>query len=78
MLIRLDRSRRAGPYLVWKVRFFSVGAVLALGGIYLDDRRIVAGATAVLVVGFLLRFLPPRQDSRERDMEEHDPPARDR
>lgn len=57
-MLRLDRSRRAGRFLAWKVRIFSAGAVLALAGIYLDDRRLTGVAIIVLVGGVVLRFLP--------------------
>jgi hypothetical protein len=57
-MFRLDRSRGAGPHLVWKVRLFSAGAVLALAGIFLDDRRITGAAIVVLAAGMALRFLP--------------------
>jgi hypothetical protein len=54
----MDRSRRAGRHLVWKVRLFSAGAVLALAGIFLDDRWITGVAIVVLTAGMALRFLP--------------------
>jgi hypothetical protein len=57
-VLQLDRSRRAGRYLAWKVRLFSAGAVLALAGIFLDDRWITGVAIAVLIAGMGLRFLP--------------------
>jgi len=38
----------------------SVGSVLALVGLYLDQRHLITLALAVLVVGFSLRFLPRR------------------
>ncbi len=57
-MLRLDRSRRAGRFLAWKVRIFSAGAVLALAGIYLDDSRLTGVAIIVLVGGVVLRFLP--------------------
>jgi hypothetical protein len=57
-VFRLDRSRRAGRFLAWKIRIFSAGAVLALAGIYLDDRRLTGGAIIILVSGAVLRFLP--------------------
>lgn len=57
-MFRPDRSQRAGPYLEWKVRLFTVGAVLALGGMYLDEGWVLAVATVVLVLGMLVRFLP--------------------
>jgi hypothetical protein len=55
----VDRSRRGGdPYLKWKVRLFAVGATLGLAGIFLDIRGLIWAAIVVLVVGFLVRFLP--------------------
>jgi hypothetical protein len=67
-VLRLDRSRRAGRYLVWKVRLFSAGAVLALAGIFLDDRWITGVAIAVLTAGVGLRFLPMgREEESEED-----------
>jgi len=57
-VLRLDRSRRAGRFLAWKVRIFSAGAALALAGIYLDDRWLTGGAIVILLGGVLLRFLP--------------------
>lgn len=54
----LDRNRRAGKYLEWKVRLFSVAAVLALAGIYMDNRWLTGGAILLLLSGLLLRFLP--------------------
>lgn len=54
----LDRKRRAGKYLEWKVRLFSVAAVLALAGIWMDSRWLTGAAILMLGGGFLLRFLP--------------------
>ena len=62
-MLRLDRSRRAGRFLAWKVRVFSAGAVLALAGIYLDERWMTGLAILVLLTGMLLRFLPGTSDS---------------
>jgi len=61
----LDRQRRAGRYLEWKVRLFSVAAILALAGIYTDSRWITGVAIALLLAGFLLRFLPVDAGSGE-------------
>lgn len=58
MVVRLDRSKRAGPLLEWKVGIFAVGAVLGLAGIFLDERWLSGVAIAVLAAGALLRFLP--------------------
>ena len=53
-------SRKSGgpdPFLDWKVRFFFVGAVLALLGIGMKSSLLVGLALPVLLSGFLLRFL---------------------
>lgn len=57
-MIRLDRGRRAGPLLEWKVGVFAVGAALGLAGIFLDERWLSGAAIAVLAAGALLRFTP--------------------
>ena len=53
---------RRGPgedrYLEWKSGLFSVAAVVAMVGIYLDERWMTGTALALLVAGMLLRFLP--------------------
>lgn len=53
---RLDRARRAGPYLEWKVAIFAVGAVLGLAGIWLDEAWMRIAAIVVLAGGMLLRY----------------------
>ena len=53
----LDRGRKAGRYLEWKVRLFSVAAVLALVGIYLESGWMTGAAMGLLALGLLLRFL---------------------
>lgn len=53
-----DRSRRAGRYLEWKVRLFTLGAVLAVVGMALNQSWMTWAAIAVLVAGMMLRFLP--------------------
>ena len=57
-MFRLDRSQQAGDYLVWKVRIFTVGAVLAMVGMYREERWMTGAAILVLLLGFVLRFLP--------------------
>jgi hypothetical protein len=54
----LDRNRRAGKFLEWKVRLFSVAAVLALAGIYMDNRWLTGSAILLLLAGLLLRLVP--------------------
>lgn len=57
-MLSLDRSRRAGPWLEWKVRLFAVAAVLALAGMYLQQRWMTGAAIVVLALAMALRFLP--------------------
>jgi len=54
-VFRLDRSKRAGPRLEWKVRIFVVGAALGAAGMYLDEGWLIGAAIAVLLGGMLLR-----------------------
>ncbi|MEX2529038.1 MAG: hypothetical protein WEA09_15510 [Gemmatimonadota bacterium] len=56
----LDRGRRAPayPWLEWKVRFFVIGAMLALGGMAMSIEWLVWLAFVFLALGFLTRFLP--------------------
>ena len=61
----LDRRRKAGQYLEWKVRFFSVAAVFALAGIYLDSRWMTGAAIVILMAGLLVRFLPTDPEDSE-------------
>ena len=72
-MLRLDRSRRAGRFLAWKVRVFSVGAVLALAGIYLDDRRLTGAAIIILAGGALLRFFPGGRETASPEPDEEEP-----
>lgn len=65
----LDRRRRAGEYLEWKVRIFAVAAVLGLAGIAVDNRWMTGAAIVVLMGGFALRFLPDRSGSVEGEEE---------
>ena len=70
----MERNRRADddPWLHWKVRFFAIGAGLALGGIILGWDWLIPVAIVVLVAGFALRFLPGGTGVREEDSEEED------
>lgn len=58
MPFRLDRARSAGAYLEWKVRLFTVAAVLAVVGMYLKERWMTLLAIPVLLVALFVRFLP--------------------
>jgi hypothetical protein len=67
-------SRRRGqpsPHLEWRIRIFGVGAILAIAGMIADLSWMIWMALAVLLVGFLLRFLPQR-GSAEAGVEEDD------
>lgn len=70
-MVFLDRRRRAGPYLEWKVRLFVVAAVLGLAGIYLEERWLTGAAIVLLFAGLGLRFLPTgeRDEDEEEDEE---------
>jgi len=71
MSLLLDRRRRAGRFLEWKVRVFATGAVLGLAGIFLDEEWMRISAIVVLAAGMLLRFLPgakpPDEDAEDLD-----------
>jgi hypothetical protein len=89
-VIFLDRSRRADHRLEWKVRAFTVAAVLGVGGIYFEQRWMTGVAIAVLLGGMFVRFgagageasateggderREPHDEQRERDDE---PPGQD-
>jgi hypothetical protein len=72
-VLRLDRSRRAGRWLEWKVRIFTAGAILAVVGMYLEERWMTGAAIVILLGGLFLRFLPgvepdaPGQDPDDDD-----------
>lgn len=54
----IDRRRRDDRYLEWKVWIFCIAAVLAIGGIYFEQRLLTGAAIVCLVSAMLLRFLP--------------------
>ena len=65
-----DRSRRAGRYLEWKVRLFTLGAVLAVVGMATEQVWMTWAAIGVLVTGMLLRFLPGGREVEVEDEQE--------
>ena len=71
-MVFLDRRRRAGPYLEWKVRLFVVAAVLGLAGIYLEERWLTGTAIVLLLGGLALRFLPTGEEGEPDEEEEED------
>ena len=58
MLFIARRGPREDRYLEWKIGLFSVAAVIALVGIFLDERWMTGTALVLLVGGMFLRFLP--------------------
>lgn len=54
----VDRRPRDDRFLEWKVRLFTLAAVVALVGIYLDEGWVVGTAIGVLSLALGLRFLP--------------------
>jgi len=74
-MILLDRMRRGDdPHLDWKVRLFFLGAVLALVGIGTKSSAVVGLATAVLLLGLGLRFLPGGDGGVEAGEDDESPP----
>ncbi len=67
MSLLLDPRRRSSHYLVWKVRIFSVAAVIALVGMYLNNPWITGTALVLLLSGMLLRFLPEPRAPKDPD-----------
>lgn len=68
-MVFLDRRpRKDDPWLDLKVWAFTIGAALAMGGIYFDSTWLIWAAIAVLAVGFGARFLPD-SDSGESSAE---------
>jgi len=65
----LDRSGRASRSLEWKVRIFTLGAVLALVGVYLDERWLTGIAIVVLFSGMMLHFGRPPDAGPEGESE---------
>ena len=61
----LDRDRKAGKFLEWKVRLFIVAAVVALAGIYTESRWWTGAAIVILLGGLLLQFLPSQAEDPE-------------
>ena len=53
-----DRRRADDRLLEWKVRLFSMAAVLGLVGIYLEERRLTGVAILLLAGGVLMRLIP--------------------
>jgi hypothetical protein len=64
----VDRQRRSDPWLEWKVRFFLLGAGVAVVGIGMGIAWVVGVAIVILFVGFVIRFLPrPEEEGADPD-----------
>jgi hypothetical protein len=70
--IFLDRSRRGGAHLEWKIRLFAAGATLGVSGMYLEEKWLTGGGIVVLLVGALLRFVPGGAAADEDGEQEDD------
>jgi hypothetical protein len=57
-----SRTRTPGRHLEWRLRLFTIGALLGLGGMVMRERLLVWIAMAVLIVAFGLRFLPSHEE----------------
>lgn len=67
MALLLDRRRRAGRFLEWKVGLLSAGAVLGLAGVLMDEASLRIAGIAALVGGMLVRLLPGGGAGEEED-----------
>lgn len=56
------------------MRIFTAGAVLAVVGMYLDERWMTGAAILVLLGGFFLRFLPVPGPDPEDEVPGHGEP----
>lgn len=63
-----DQSKRADPHLEWKVRIFSVAAVVGLCGIYFNERWMTGIAIVLLASAMMLRFVvvAPEEEGHEQ------------
>ena len=68
-MVFLNRRRRAGRYLEWKVRIFIGAAVIGLAGIYFEERWLTGTAILILFAGIGLRFIPGQGESTAYDSE---------
>ncbi len=78
-LFHRTRGQTDGPtvgrtaLLEWRIGAFFTGAVLGLGGIFLEISWLVIAALFVLLGGFALRALPVRDSgSQEREPPIHE------
>lgn len=77
-MIFFDRNKGGSDkHLEWKVRFFLLGAALAMAGVGLDSSILITLATLVLLAGIGLRFLAKGDGGEEGadDTNAEDPEA---
>ncbi len=53
--------------LEWRIRLFGIGAVLGLGGIFLEAAWLVTVALVVLLVGIAVSYTPDRDPTEEEE-----------
>ena len=74
--MKLDRGpNRPVRHLEWRVRLLGIGAVLALAGMTLERGWLVNVALAVLVAGFVLRFVGRARDADESNGDDDPTPG---
>lgn len=73
MSLLLDRSKRAGRWLEWKVRLFAVAAVLAMCGIYFEERWMTMTAIGLLLGAMLLGLVGKGNSARDAEEDEEGP-----
>ncbi len=76
----LDRSSpTSGRFLDLKVTLFTLGAGLALGGMYLDVGWLIWVAMMVLLAGLMVRWfgqrMLPQEAATQEDDEDHTTPS---
>lgn len=70
-----SRRRREDAHLIWKVRIFSVAAVVALVGMYFQERWMTGLAIGLLAGGIALRLVGGGGMVDEEDEDEADDAA---
>jgi hypothetical protein len=56
----ISRTPPSPAHLEWRIRLFGAGAILALVGIWSEQRWLINVAIGVLLIGFAMRFLGGR------------------
>lgn len=75
VLFRASRERRGpDPHLDLKIAIFSIGAILAMIGMALDNQWFIYAAIGVLAVGVILRLVALRRE-REDERADDEPPS---